>query len=175
MVYLLASFQCFEHAYKWGCYHLEPCRLLPAQQPLSMGQCVSIEGGKGRPQEHFQVTMASNRHLEQCHQSPAGLPWDWFPIVMYVRTLKCFPTILMQPNWKQPAGVMTLDGNFDLHNLRHRQQDVRDTLQMLGACLVWLWQGSAPNTRSLPCTGHAAGLCGLKLRIRQAHARQGGV
>jgi hypothetical protein len=30
--------------------------------------------------------------------------------------------IQKQANWQQPAGVMTLDGNFDL--LRHRQAEV---------------------------------------------------
>ena len=30
-----------------------------------------------------------------------------------------------QTKWQQPAGVMTLDGNFDLQELKQRQSNVR--------------------------------------------------
>lgn len=39
----------------------------------------------------------------------------------------------MQAKWQQPAGVMTLDGNFDLQELKQRQSNVTATSQSVRA------------------------------------------
>ena len=100
-----------------------------------MGNCITIESHRAQPQEAYAVSRfppAASRQQariayldgKQCHcvfeergarvSSPAlslSVPYEILP-VSYGAVSRCVLSAL-QPRWQQPAGVMTLDENYN--------------------------------------------------------------